>query len=147
MLKGLHFVKVDFFVEEGHRLVELIITALLQLLPLILHGLFIEEVLRGAAPVAGLSRLITSLTAKALLFWSAHVPPLVLSLAGGVVPAILDEEDRVDLGYGHGGAGVDALIGFHGPRAFLFLDGVVGRACRREHGLVMMGDADVIKPL
>ena len=111
LLKGLDLVKVDLFFVEGHRLVELIITALLQLLSLVLHGLLIEEVLRGAAPVAGLPRLIASLTAEALLFWGAHVPPLVLMIACGVVSAILgDEEDRVDLGDGHGGAGVDALI-------------------------------------
>ena len=148
VLPKVNNVNVDLFFVEGHRLVELIITALLQLLPLVLHGLLIEEVLRGAAPVAGLPRLIASLTAEALLFWGAHVPPLVLMIACGVVSAILgDEEDRVDLGDGHGGAGVDALIGFDGPRTLLLLDGVVGRACRREHGLVMMGDADVIKPL
>ena len=79
---------------------KLIITAVHPVGSLLSHcskSFLIEEVLRGAAPAAVLSRLVAPLATKALALGAHSAPLLLVPWLGGMVLSLL--EDGVDLGH------------------------------------------------
>ena len=147
LLLGIDFLKIDLFIQEGHRLVELIITAYKILLSLNLHGLLIKEVLRSAPPIAGLPRLvIASGSTYALLALRAHSsPPFILIFGCDNFLAILNHWE--DFRYRKRRTGVHALAGIVNSWAIFLLDRVVCRASWRHHGDLWVDDADIFHSL